>query len=394
MCPISEGLTVDGSPVQDAPAAALPEATPAERTETRDPSTDSADAIRRAVADPGTLPTIGDGLRTAPLPESDVERLERAVSDANEVILDSIDPASSELIEELNLGREAREELAVRELHDFINEEGVGDQNLAQFVHELADLRAQVSDGTFESAVFALAEEWYPDDAESRDAFYEFATANAETVAEINRAAELQGQIEELTPLAAEERAKEIKSVVSGWQKSHGYSKADAEARLNAIREAARVDFGLDIDAVGINDPSALGKLLEAEDAALGAVDRATRERLFQQGVLDAPNGSIEDGIERLTPWGWQRINDVHLGPPDQGRIDGLASRRLRGPERAQDIRSSVQAPEGTSVAAGLTGPNGKPISFDEASGGTRRHQQAEAEKLARARALGAQVAS
>jgi hypothetical protein len=400
MCPdISEGLTVDGSPVQDAPAAALPEATPAERTETRDPSTDSADAIRRAVADPDTLPAIADGLTTAALPESDLERLERAVSDANEKVLDSIDPANPMLAEELSLGREARDELAGRELLDFARDEWVGD--LDELAHRVGEMRAAVQDdGYAEALTFQLARELYPEDPEAAEAAYEWLAATGDQLSEMQTQAERQELLDELGQEAAKARVDEYHAIYKAWAEAQGLRPGSdsAKALFAQAQEFAKFEMGYDLERMVYDprgwDAKAFDAILRSAGAVLAEQDAANRHRAIQKSVLEGPSTSISEGLEHRNAFG-EWISDVPILPTEvEVDADRVVRRAQRSRPTAADIRATVSGAESTSVADGLTGPNGKSITFDEASGGTRRHQQAEAEKLARARALGAQVAS
>jgi hypothetical protein len=346
--------------------------------------------------DPSVGATVADGLTSAPLPESDLERAERLGAKAIMLVAEEV--GKSDAKEQREEGRAALEELAVRDLYESINAGLLDLEDPVATANELADLRGRVSEEWWEEALHELAkaatgfgDEDLTSDPVAAEHFADYVTyleQTAEYAAELNTEAERADMIAKLTPAAAEARAREIKAVVSGWQREHGYTRAQAEIHLNEVRRSAAEDFGLDLDALAASDPAKLAKILAAEDAAISSVDRAARERLFQQRLLDEPSSSIGDGLEVLGALGWQKVNDTQLdGPLNQQRVDDFARRRMAGPERARDIRERVSAPAETSVAAGLTGPDGKSVSIDDVTGAKERHRRAQSD--ARLRSMG-----
>lgn len=155
------------------------------------------------------------------------------------------------------------------------------------------------------------------------------------------------------------------------------------------IENAAREFYGLDL--ASITDAKDFAAVLRAADATIAESSRVERSRAIQQQILDTTTSNIRDGLEVFGVAGWQRVNDTDLnrqyGPPipDPNRT---AARALARRTTGKAIRDAVGASGRATVREGLTGPDGKPISLDKASGGLERAKREREDDIARSKGM------
>ena len=386
MCPdINEGLTVEGQPVQDAPAADPGLAVP-EESALRDPSKDSAYDIAKGVLSPATSPTVADGLTVANLPDEPIERVELSAEDKALVRQAGIDLAREQ--EELELGREAVVELAIRDFEQWFAEERDGDSG--SIVHRLAELRSEIPEEDYGAVQYEVASQLSGDTEAAAQADYLLEEMTSKVVAE-QQILVTEEKMANLLPALAEQRVKQYESIVKGWASDAGLrSDREVQQRFRAAEMFAKSELGIDLEKLVLQptfDEKLFNATLRAADATLAEEAASNATRAFQKSVLEQPSTSISEGLEHRTPWGWE--SDAPTLPPEVA-VDGerVVARSQRRRSTPASIKAAVASPSNTSIESGLTGPDGKSISVDRASGADRRHRQQQEDARARSRGL------
>lgn len=404
---IREGLEVDGHPVAEPDnfettlaeqagkesAAKTPTARP-------DPAVDSAQDIAAGILSSTGSTDIRDGLEAklppepaeAPAAPFDISQLS---PDAQEAYKAAGRELEAEKLE-LDAGREALATLAEQDYLTSI--EDAATEN--ELVAAVAAYRERVPEEVASEALWDLAanlsgadpESEDDEDLEEIDAIYRLLDARVRLLEQGLKAAESAEMAEQLLPMVAEQRVKDLGETYSRWLSDKGMSEAEGGRRLEAVRETLAED-GIDLSQL-IQQPNFDAKqgfydLLTAAEAADHGARKAAAIHAFQEEVAGATSTNVSEGLTQMSPWGPFSLQDLRIPAVPQERVNEYAQRRAEARRvTADSIRSSVAEPEDTSVSSGYTDGAGRPLSVDDATGARERWEQQQRDELARTRGL------
>jgi len=391
---VSEGITIAGEPASsgaadpfaaDVRAGSLP-AKP-------DPALSSAEEIRAAVQSSEGSTDLRDGIEIAPEREPTPEPRE-PISPELQKILDQGKLDLEKDAREREAGAEAIELLARQELYAAV--EAASDPS--EIVAPLAKYRDVAGEDNYLEQVDEIAGWWLDADPDSEDEeeseawgrLADALTKDSETIAALRDAVEKTQLAESLIPAAAAQRAEETAKVIQDWQQELGLSGEEARARIVQLEQLVREDYpGRELADFAAHDPEGFRALLRSEDASDKAVTKEFGDTAFKQELLEAPSTSVAEGFTQMTPWGPMSTNPKPQLTPDQARIDARAvATAHRRPDSADSIRKGVAEPESTDWRESLTTADGKPTTFDKASGNLERAKREREEAIARDRGL------
>lgn len=403
---IKSGLTVEGRPVNDNSGDAFEDFVaqqagkePAAKTPAApvDPGSDTAEQIAAGLLETPASNQIPDGLtvETPPKPEAPApEPVE--LSESDQAIYDRAGRELKAERLELQAGREALSTLAEFDYTARIEDAATEDE----LVEAVADYRSRVSEDVASEALWDLAaalsaadpESEEDDDLDEIGAVYELLDGRVRQFEAEQRAAESGEMAEKLLPLAAEQRVKDLGDTYTSWLRDKGFTEAEGEQRLNAVRETLAeegIDLSQLIQRPDFDPGQNFYDLLNTAEAADHGARKAEAIRAFQEEVLGATSTNVGEGLTQQTPWGPMRLQDLRIPDVPQGQVNKLAQRRAAARQvTAESIRKSVAEPDGTSVASGFTGPDGKPLHVDDATGARERFRRQLEDDAARTRGL------
>jgi hypothetical protein len=126
--------------------------------------------------------------------------------------------------------------------------------------------------------------------------------------------------------------------------------------------------------------------------ATLEQLDRAERVADFHNELLATPTGSVSDGLRVLGNDGqWHTTQEIYASDPgDLMRVEerlqrAFAPKRERPKTVGEFRRAIVSADDEASWASGLTTGDGKPTTWDVATGARERHEREQREAVAQA---------
>lgn len=341
----------------------------------RDPSMDSAAMVYRDVLASSESTRVADGLSVT----------EPRKAPEKPYVVDPAALAQGQAI----LAREAADKVELAGWRFGSRLESA--ESDADIVDALVALHGDAPD-QFDEALVAMAKEVSgvdPAEESDPDLLDDFSSTLAELDKEVELAeagrklAQAARAADGLSKIVARDVAEGHKAGVNRFREELGLTAAQARARINdaqAFAAAGGIELG------DFRDPEIFYGHLRAADAAAQETRAARTEHKLHQEILDQPL-SVSDGLEVFTALGWRGLNDQDLGRPKLNE-ERLASRAIAKRTSTKELQSELLARSPASIADGLTGADGKPVSLDDASGSTERYEQEMKDARARSQGL------
>jgi hypothetical protein len=353
------------------------EATGATPTTPADPALSTGQQIVAGLLDPATDPNVANGITVkddeAPEQPSDAVTL----SDGQTYAAPEIDSAIKRAAENEEELQSFRDSEAGEIFEADLEEAGLDAEEYAEGVVAAAGEQAvsfingEISPEAYadfrERAVEALAEAYLPEqddgtyDPTALEQLRAMLDEGARQYALERRAEDVTQQMPELIGKAADQRAVEIKAVLTQWSRDQGIK--DPQVREMRLRNAEAVfeqthgyKLGDLFSRIDVTSDQLYEALAEA-DAQVATALFAQRDLAFKQELLGAGGGSLSEGLEIEG----RRVVQHDLPSPDPARL----SRRVDAFKNRQRYthQNTVKATfaDGPSVKEGWT-EKGRPV--------------------------------
>lgn len=284
-------------------------------------------------------------------------------------------------------------------------------RNGADLVASLADLRASVSEETFDQVAYRLAaeragvdpSEWSQlDDYEAQQE----ADALAEEFAAINDAVDfVQGQRAYEDAAQTSQRMSLEAEVARGEQLENHYRSLGAKSQEEIVTHWERdvrhaAAYGVDLRAVVASaDPRSVADLVQSVREHRGQIAADMEADRIRASVLDAESREVSDGLEGWTAYGYQKMSPRHSVEVNrsaeelQAIIDRRVQARAAAPKTVGEFRQAIlDADTSRDVRDGFT-VGGKKVKVSEIDGSAEEARRRALDDRAADRHAGVRIA-